>query len=345
MSSNNNNNNKRKGKGKGKKQFSVESLVEKAEKCILDYELELAEKFYLRGLEIEPENTLVLDGLSQLLLDCDRVEDALEYLLKSIDLKPDEGFDKYMNIGQLYVGRESLACFNKAFDNCLATFKEEDKKQDKNEELIAILKVKLGAICCSCVELFLTDLCFEKEAESECERLIEESLKWNPKNVDAYVLRTQVLCSQSKFDEASTPLLTSLLLWEKLDEKDWPSYTTRYSTAKLLIELENFEKAAKILEKLVNEDDENAECIYLLCFCYDKLDSGLELEMVELLNLSLTLLTKNIPDDQLNHMAIEQVQQLLEITEQKLEQNNEDDDDGDDILIDDDNNTDDMNTD
>lgn len=51
--------------------YSVEELCSKAEDLIEQLHPELAEKFYLRALELEPENTHVLDDFATLLLEMD----------------------------------------------------------------------------------------------------------------------------------------------------------------------------------------------------------------------------------------------------------------------------------
>jgi predicted Zn-dependent protease len=66
-----------------------------------------------------------------------------------------------------------------------------------------------------------------------------------------------------------------------------PSVDFRLHTANMLLKLDEFKKSVKILDTIIQEDDENAETWYLLAFNLCKLkkfDSSLEcLKNVDLL--------------------------------------------------------------
>ncbi|KAJ7389969.1 hypothetical protein OS493_028021 [Desmophyllum pertusum] len=68
-------------------------------------------------------------------------------------------------------------------------------------------------------------------------------------------------------DEARKMLEKSLELWqgkdEELPEAPAPSYESRITTSKLLIELENYESAGSVLEELIEESDEVPQVWYL----------------------------------------------------------------------------------
>lgn len=50
-----------------------------------------------------------------------------------------------------------------------------------------------------------------------------------------------------------------------------PSIDFRMHTSRLLLELEEFKKSVKVLDSIIQEEDENAEAWYLLGFCLVKL--------------------------------------------------------------------------
>ncbi len=77
------------------------------------YDLEAALKFYEKALTISPEDTDLLDGAGELCLECGRSEDALKLFTKSIQLKPEESAAKYMNVGQLLAGEDSVRHYAK----------------------------------------------------------------------------------------------------------------------------------------------------------------------------------------------------------------------------------------
>lgn len=66
------------------------------------------------------------------------------------------------------------------------------------------------------------------------------------------------------------------------DDKDYYTDSFKLSTIKLYIEVEEYQKPIKILEKLHKQDENNAEVIYLLSFCHFKLlNLYTSLELIE----------------------------------------------------------------
>ena len=68
-------------------------------------------------------------------------------------MQPSVGHNKYLQLAQLLEGKESLAMYESA----LSLIPTADS-------------VLISFIFCSMAEIYLTDLCFEDNAEVECER-------------------------------------------------------------------------------------------------------------------------------------------------------------------------------
>lgn len=66
--------------------FTVEDLLAKAEEYVESYDIELAEKFYQRAHEMEPNNTKVLDSYAGLLLEMDDFERAKQVTFNLIQI-------------------------------------------------------------------------------------------------------------------------------------------------------------------------------------------------------------------------------------------------------------------
>lgn len=129
---------------------------------------------------------------------------------------------------------------------------------------------------------------YEENAESECERLVSEALKYDPENPEVHQTMASLRISQNRKDEALQALLRGYNLWAEIGTSlttqpqncrnpgpDWdgvnleadeekPDYGFRTNTAKLFLELEQHEHARQILEMLVQEHDSVAEVWYLL---------------------------------------------------------------------------------
>ncbi|KAF5904354.1 GTPase IMAP family member 8-like, partial [Clarias magur] len=141
---------------------------------------------------------------------------------------------------------------------------------------------------CSIAEIFFTDLCMEEGAAERCKEAIEKALHYDQNNPEALQLMASYLFSIEKPEEGREYLIKSVSSWlpsrpkeeessasaEQSDEDEEqlqsniPPYESRITTAKLLIEVEEFEMATDVLEGLLEEDDEVVQVWYLLGWLY-----------------------------------------------------------------------------
>lgn len=89
-----------------------------------------------------------------------------QVLARSILAGPEEGADKYLYMAQLHEGRESLGYYEKGLE---LLQKQLSDAPDGAEGGEVALKQRLCMAHCSVAELFLTDLCYEEDAESRCQ--------------------------------------------------------------------------------------------------------------------------------------------------------------------------------
>lgn len=87
-------------------------------------------------------------------------------LARSILLEPEEGPDKYLYMAQLHEGREALGHYEKGLE--LLQKKLADGAGRTKEAEVA-LRQRVCMAFCSVGELFLTDLCFDDDAETRCQ--------------------------------------------------------------------------------------------------------------------------------------------------------------------------------
>lgn len=137
-------------------------------------------------------------------------------------------------------------------------------------------------------ELYLTDLCMETDAESRCREAIEKSIELDPNHPDTYMTFGSFWISKCDLDSAMGALRQSLNLWIKLDEypnmnhqsfqeiewdqrilnENMPSYASRLSMSKLLIECGSTQLAYIVLNTLLQQDEDVLETWYLLGLVY-----------------------------------------------------------------------------
>lgn len=58
--------------------WTVQDLVERAEGCAEKMDYELAAKFYQRALDLEPQNTNVMDDLGEVFMELGSTQQAID---------------------------------------------------------------------------------------------------------------------------------------------------------------------------------------------------------------------------------------------------------------------------
>ncbi|KAJ8288432.1 hypothetical protein COCON_G00010910 [Conger conger] len=254
-----------KAKKKTAEKYTTEQLLEKTEECIDNFNFEMAQMF------------------------CQPVE-----------LSPEEGHSKYMYLGQIHTGVEAVQYFSKGIEVMLNTLEERTHSaegaaaaSDHDAELTG---KDVSVAFCSVAEIFFTDLCMEEGAADKCKEAIERALQYDPDNPEAMQLMASYLFSIENIQEGREFLMRSVALWlpgqrsraepcgQEEDEDDEehqqsgiPPYESRITTAKLLVEAEEYETASEVLEGLLEEDDEVVQVWYLLGWaCYLQVEKSEE---------------------------------------------------------------------
>ncbi|KAI5620829.1 putative assembly chaperone of rpl4 [Silurus asotus] len=224
--------------------------------------------------------------------------DSAYVFLKAVELSPEEGHSKYMYLGQVHTGAEAVQYFSKGIEVMLrATDKQVNEVSSMGAAALplesSITPKDVSVAFCSIAEIFFTDLCMEEGAAERCKEAIEKALHYDQNNPEALQLMASYLFSIEKPEEGRDYLIKSVSSWlpsrqkeeeslassEQPDDDDdeeeeervqsnIPPYESRITTAKLLIEVEEFEMATDVLEGLLEEDDEVVQVWYLLGWLY-----------------------------------------------------------------------------
>ncbi|XP_029833164.2 probable assembly chaperone of rpl4 [Ixodes scapularis] len=261
---------------------SVEELLSMVESAMDELQFDQARQLGERALRLEPDNLKTLDVLSGLLLEMGDVAGASQLLQRMIELEPDDGFRKYLSMGQLCDGKESLRHYSKGVEILQRLLGErQGASAEADPEGSGHLSRELSSAYCAMAEIYMTDCCFEGDAETQCAELIERGLAADPKNPEALQCQASYLLVKQDTEGAQQAMRRSLDLWlpqhERLcqgnqGEEDGQdpvevcplSYSCRVSCAKVLIELEMMDEANAVLDGLVEEDDEVVDVWYLL---------------------------------------------------------------------------------
>jgi tetratricopeptide (TPR) repeat protein len=262
--------------------------LSKAEDCIDSFDYELADKFCQRALDLEPQNVRTLEMLGFLRLQCGDLDESRKHFSKAIALDPEKGHSKYMYIGQLSTGLEAIEFYSKGIrimKNALSS-KDQELATVASDAAATEVKTKSEVSCrdissayCAIAELYLTDACFEDDAEVKCRENIDLAVEADATNAEAYqTLASFCLCKEDT-QQANEAIEKGFSLWlpqlrevHKANNSDLVdpvqvcpiSFSVRISFTKTLIELKNYEVAEEILGLLILEDNEVVEVWYLL---------------------------------------------------------------------------------
>ncbi|KAL8286259.1 hypothetical protein RQP46_004747 [Phenoliferia psychrophenolica] len=264
-------------------QLTPHELLTEAAALIASCDYELAKDACAHAVEgaiAEGDGTVTRDAfeiLGTVELELGELDQAREHFLMSIKhaaTVPDPSPAPHLYLAQLSTPEESLVHFS----NALAIIQE---------KLAAIERTKLGGdggagtsdeleeegdlrrsasrALVGMTELYLTDLCYDPEAEQNCEKHLALATSIDPSDPEVYQTLASVRLSQERPAEAKEAALKGWSLWRKVgaDSPDYPVATTRLSLAKLLLEMSLHAAALEILQQLENEDDEDPEIWYL----------------------------------------------------------------------------------
>lgn len=286
-----------KAKKKTAEKYSVLQLLEKTEECVDTFDFEMARLFCQRALDVEPDNLQALDMLGHICSELGDMQKAKAAFLHAVELSPDEGHSKYMYLGQIHSGQEAVDFYTQGIQVLLSALDKQAQATaeagaaappDEDPQLPTAKDVCVAY--CSIAEIYLADLCMQEGAADKCKENIERALQYHYDNPEALQLMASYLFSTERNQEGKEYLLKSIGLWlpaqkqgaapsssEEDTQNEIPPYESRITTAKLLIESEEYEMAVDVLEGLLEEDDEVVQVWYLSGWvCYLQLEKAKE---------------------------------------------------------------------
>ncbi|ORX58068.1 TPR-like protein [Hesseltinella vesiculosa] len=249
----------------GQQQYTLDDLVPHIQENIDAMEYPLAYAFCEKALALAPTNAKVLEWTGQVEIELEKFAEAREHMLQAIQIEPDHGHAKYMYLGQLSVEKEAIAAFQKGVDLMV-----QDREQCQDPEEQKVLANKIATALCSMTEIYLTDCCFEPEAEQKCEEYLQQAQQVAPEHAEVYQLLASVRLSQQRNEEAAQVLDHSIQLWINKDVSDptLPNYDSRLALVRLLLEVGAMAQAFDILERLQKENDQVVDLWYLYGWTY-----------------------------------------------------------------------------
>ncbi|KAL6869147.1 hypothetical protein ACO1O0_000470 [Amphichorda felina] len=224
-----------------------------------------------------------LNLLGMLHVEAGDVDEARGYFERAVKLDEDGtvdeklggGPEKFLFLAQLSEegGKDSVRWFERGAASLRKQIQAlSEAPGARTPEQAAVLderQQKLGGVLCAVVEVYMTDLSWEEDAEQRCEALVTEATMIAPNSPETWQTVANVRISQERVDEAKGALKRSLELWQDLPpgHPAVPEFPTRISLARLLLEVEMEESALRVLQRLVTDDDQSVEAWYLGGWC------------------------------------------------------------------------------
>ena len=180
------------------------------------------------------------------------------------------GADKFLWLAQLSEegGNDSVGWFEKGAGSLRLQIQALLDRRTLDADGQAMLEEKrrkLAVALCGAVEVYMTDLSWEDDAEQKCEVFVTEATMVAPGFAEPWQTLANVRLSQARLEDAQAALRRSLDLWNDVltENEAIPDFPTRVSLARLLMESEMDVEAMEVLERLVSEDDSSVEVWYL----------------------------------------------------------------------------------
>ncbi|KAI3388721.1 hypothetical protein SNEBB_007350 [Seison nebaliae] len=228
----------------------------------------------------DKENQDNLQFLSSIYIEIGENEEAKKLLEQLISNNEEDNYENCLSYAQLLEGYEAQAAYEKAVE----IIQKKIELQPSNHAL----KDDLCATYCAIAEVYLTDLCNHPNAEEQCRIFYMKSLEVNENYIHGHLIAASHALSCRDKERAKLNVEKSMTLWlDELEEllaeenehneidllefdKKVP-FAWRMETTKLLIELEEFGEAIRILRFLLLIDSDNYEINYFLGCCYNQL--------------------------------------------------------------------------
>lgn len=177
---------------------------------------------------------LYLQSLGEAYLEINDVETAYNVLKKAceLDQQAQNGVEKFLHLGQIIGGTDGVNLLEIGIAELIRELEMINQQQEPSidndniqilieayqtpEKIVEYLIVKLTGAIAALIEIWMTDLCMEPQAESECEKWCNVLLDTSNGNGQTHSLVASVRISQQKFDDATEEIN---IAWQMFQEK------------------------------------------------------------------------------------------------------------------------------
>ncbi|KAJ1611215.1 TPR repeat protein [Cryptosporidium canis] len=248
-------------------------------------EYENANTLFTKAIKLEPLNSTILSSYGEFMCSIGNFNRAKELLEKSIQIDPTGDYVKYFSLAQIMDGEESLFYWRRGVEILTKNIDilSMEKKDDFTIDRLSLMRDQLCSAHCAISELFMTDLCYNDDAESQVIEHLTKATKINPENFETLCCKLSYFKTIDNFEECKSHISKikhilrnkyniSIDSADNADEHKnnehlLPEYSVRLNLSRTLIDLNETELAEIILSTLLKEDEEDWQVWYLLSWC------------------------------------------------------------------------------
>lgn len=231
----------------------------------------------------------ILDKLAEVEMSLGEIPSAAKAWMSAIEASCDpcdpENAERCLYLAQLQEGDTARHSYLQGIEmlhvrlSCQTSSDISTKKYGPSDEIRSetsvdfdsIIKAQLCTAYCALAELYLTDLCFELDAERSCQTALDQSMQYNMTNSHEPIQGLASLrLSQGLHEEASQLMHVAFERILDAQKSESPIETeVRLAAVRLLLECAPHapscaENAVELLSTLMQEDDENIEVWFLM---------------------------------------------------------------------------------
>lgn len=227
----------------------TDQLIANVRALLMSSQVERALEVLAPGVKSNEDNVEFLQLFGEVLLENNDVESAYDILSKACQLDPTatKGIEKFFYMGQIIGGFEGIELLGVGLSKLheqLVAVQEDRGNDDENlkvlsktytskEALLTYLLKKLNQGIYAQIEIWMTDLCDEPEAEKKCDELIHSALLLDEANPETLSLLASIRISQQRNDDAKEAIIKSWDLFQvkktRLEEAANPGNQTEDS--------------------------------------------------------------------------------------------------------------------
>ncbi|KAF8071059.1 SPBC16D10.01c [Scenedesmus sp. PABB004] len=199
-----------KAKGAARPALSAAQLFERAQAALAFERFDAALECFRDALELEPENAEIVDAHGALLAELGRTEEAVQALQRAVALSPEEGFEKYMYLGQLLEGAEALAATQKGVELLQL---DAERAQAGGGGGSRALHKQLAAALCSLAEQKMGAADDVAEVSADAEALLQRARTADPESPEPLQALASLRYELGDAEAALALLRQSMALW------------------------------------------------------------------------------------------------------------------------------------